>query len=240
MGVGKALCNALAALLVVAAGGCDIFDFEVDLAPQTFRLDFGQQSGTVPTVACDATADVCGSAPTLALDTSSTTGAPSEVEVALGCDGNTGTCFAQANARVAQGVAVLQDDGFWSRVGRNALSFVQLADIGYTIPSNTLTFEVPQIDIYAGPAGSLRETDAGVAVVGSTQPIPAGTVITDEQHLVIDDGTPARGLIEDAIENKRDFVFIVVAAPRMGAGSTFPAGAVQIDIFPSLIVGLPR
>ena len=54
--------GALATLLAVAAGGCDVFDFSVELSPQTFKLDFGQQSGTMPAVACSDVPDVCAGA----------------------------------------------------------------------------------------------------------------------------------------------------------------------------------
>ena len=158
---------------------------------------------------------------------------PSDVEVALGCDDSTDRCFAQASAHLSQPVNVLQDDAFVTRVERHALAFVHLVDVAYTIPSNTLTFEIPQIDIYAGPAGSRRETDPGVAIVGSTQPVAAGTVVTEAQHVTIGDDTPARPFIEDAIENRQEFVFIVVATPRLEAGAPIPAGAVQIDVSPS-------
>jgi hypothetical protein len=241
MARGKLRAGLLAVLLGVGAGGCDVFDFTVELSAQTFTLDFGQQSGTVPTVACSDAADVCGSEmAAVNVDTSSMAGVPSDVEVALACDQSSGQCFAQANARAAQTVAVLQSDDLGDKIARNGLSFVQRVDVGYTIPFNTLTFEIPQIDVYAGPAGSVRETDPGVAAVGSTQPIPAGVAITDEQQISITDDTPARPVIEHAIEHKQDFVFIVVAAPRMNAGSPVPAGAVQIDVFPSVVVGLPR
>jgi hypothetical protein len=227
----------LAVLLGIPAG-CGVFDFSVDLQSQTFKLDFGQQSGTVPAVACDAAADVCGSTLAVNFDTSSMAGVPSDVEVAAGCDTSSGQCYAQANARAAQSVGVLQDDDFSSKVGRNGLAFVQEIDIGYTIPLNTLTFDIPQLDVYAGPAGSVRETDPGVALVGHTQPIAAGVTTTTQLHMEITDDTPARPVIENAIEHKQDFVFIVVAMPRMDAGMPLPAGAVQIDVFPSIVVGL--
>jgi hypothetical protein len=231
-----------AALLIAAAAGCstDILDVDVDLATQSFALDFGQQSGTIPTASCNDTIvqQVCASAPPIAVDTSSTTGVPSDVEVQLGCDAGSGQCYMQASAHASQPVDVLQDDSFSSRVERHMLSFVQLADVAYTIPVNTLTFDIPQIDIYAGPAGSTRETDPGVALVGSTQPIAAGTVVTEPLHVIIDKDTPARPVIEHAVENKQEFVFIVVAKPRLGAGAPIPAGAVQIDVAPKLVVGL--
>jgi hypothetical protein len=229
--------GALAALLVATAG-CGWFDFDVDLAKQSFTLDFGQQTGTMPTVACDASGGACTAAGSFNFDASSTAGVPSAVDVSVACDTTKQLCYAQANARAAQTVGVLQDDSFSSKVGRNTLSLVKLADIAYTIPSNTLTFDIPHVDVYAGPAGSARETDPGVALVGTTQPIMAGVTSSDAQHLMIGDDSPARPVIEHAVENKQDFVFIVVASPRMDAGSTVPAGAIQIDIAPKLTIGL--
>jgi hypothetical protein len=231
-------------LALAGAGGCsaDVFDVDVALTPRTFLLDFGPDAGTIPTVTCaDAAAQqICGASPTVAVDTSSSTGVPSDVQVALGCDPTTDRCFAQASAHLSQPVDVLQDDAFVTRVERHALSFVQLVDVAYTIPTNTLTFDIPQIDIYAGPAGSRRETDPDVALVGSTQPVAAGAAVTDAQHITISDATPARPVIEHAIENKQEFVFVVVANPRLEAGAPVPAGAAEIDVAPRLTIGLPR
>jgi hypothetical protein len=235
---------AVVAGFTALAGGCaaDVFDVDVALTPRTFALDFGSQAGTIPDVTCtDAIAqEACGASPAVGADTSSTTGVPSDVQVMLGCDATTDRCFAQANAHLSQPVNVLQDDAFVTRVERHALSFVQLVDVAYTIPANTLTFDIPQIDIYAGPAGSTRETDPGVAIVGSTQPVPAGTVVGDAQHVTISDDTPARPLIEHAIKNKEEFVFVVVANPRLDAGAPVPAGSAQLDVAPKLTIGLPR
>ncbi len=226
-------------LLAIAVGSCGLFDFTVNLAPQTFKLDFGQQAGTMPTVACDASAGACNGAASFNFDTTATTpGTPSQVGVTLGCDDASRQCFAQVTARAQTTVGVIQDNSFTSKVERHAVSFVKVADIAYTIPTNSLTFDIPHIDIYAGPAGSTLETDPGVALLGSTQPITAGMTTTEPLHLIVTDDSPARPVIEHAVEHKQDFVFIVVASPRMNAGSPVPAGAIEIDVAPSLTVGL--
>lgn len=243
---GRSVAAGAAGLALVAAlgGGCDadVFDVDVALTPRTFVADFGSQSGTIPTLTCtdEVASQVCGTSPTVGVDTSQATGVPSDVQVTLGCDASTQACFAQATAHLSQPVNVLQDDAFVTRVERHALSFVQLVDVAYTIPVNTLTFDIPQIDIYAGPAGSTRETDPGVAIVGSTQPVAAGTVVNDPLHVTITDDTPARPLIEHAIENQQEFVFVVVTNPRLEAGAPIPGGGVQIDVAPKLTIGLPR
>jgi len=243
MVVGNLRRRALAALLAVGAAasvivGCGLFDFDVDLAPQTFRLDFGQQTGVMPAIACDATAGTCDSAAAFNVDTSAMAGVPSQVELALGCDTGTGQCYAQVNARALQTVGVIQDDSFSSKVERHAVSFVKLADIAYAVTSNTLTFDIPGVAVYAGPAGATRETDPGVALLGTTEPIAAGTTTTGSQHLIITDDSPARPVIEHAVEHKQDFVFIVVASPRLNAGNPVPAGAIDIEVFPKLTIGL--
>jgi hypothetical protein len=56
--------------------------------------------------------------------------------------------------------------------------------------------------------------------------------------MAISDDAPALPVIQHAVEDKQDFVFIVVATPRMNAGMPVPAGTVQIDVYPSIVVGL--
>src|ERR1043165_3750240 len=101
--VGQSIGMMAAGLTVAAlAGGCsaDVFDVDVALTPRTFALDFGSQSGTIPDVTCTGAIaqEACGGSAAVGVDTSSTTGVPSDVQVMLGCDASTARCFAQANA----------------------------------------------------------------------------------------------------------------------------------------------
>jgi hypothetical protein len=234
----RAIRRAVMMVVIVAGAGCGLFDFDVTLAKQTFALDFGQQTGTMPAIACDASAGACDAAASFTVDTSMTSGVPSDVAVTLGCDSASSQCFAQVTARAVQTVGVIQDDSFSSKVERHSLGFVKVGDVAYTIPANTLTFDIPKVDVYVGPAGSTLETDAGVALLGSTDPIAAGATTTTPLHLIIGDDNPARPVIEHAVEHKQDFVFIVVASPRMNAGNPVPAGSIQIEVTPKLVVGL--
>jgi hypothetical protein len=223
-----------------AACSADIFDVQVNLQSQVYRADFGGQMGQIPTLACDPSApQACGEGTSGVVDTTPT-GVPGEVTVALGCDDTTARCFARADARLTMAVDLLQEEDFETKVQRRAVSLVRVVDVGYTVPANTLTFEVPQVDIYAGPEGSRHETDPGVAFVGSTAPIGPGATFTDEQHVAITDDTPAQPVIEDAIRNQRTFVFLVVLSPRLESGSAIPAGAIEIQVSPRLLVGFPR
>lgn len=234
----KAWAAAIATLVV--AGGCsrDVFDVTVNLKTENYRADFGLASGTIPVVACDpAAADACAAGTVVDVTVSSV--APADIQVSTGCDGTTARCFAQASARVPYTVDVFQDDAFTSKVASHVVEFVRVADFAYTVSANTLTFDVPQIDIYVGPEGTTRETDPGVVAVGSTPPLPAGTVLT-AGHLTVDDGSPARAAIEDDIRNERPLTFLIVLAPTLEAGAPVPGGTIQVDVSPQLLVGLPR
>jgi len=225
---------------VAMLGACnpDVFDVSVELAPHAYPADFGPSNGTIPVVACDATMpSVCGTGQTLAVTTAD--GAPADVSVAVGCDSGTARCFAEAHARLGYELDVLQDDAFVTKVERRAISVVRTIDLAYTMPKNTLTFDVPRIDVYVGPAGSTLETDTGVALVDSVSGIAAGTTFIDERrHLTLADASPARTLIEQSIQAKTPFVFLVVTAPRLDAGKPLPGGAFELDVYPTVSLGL--
>jgi len=93
---------------------------------------------------------------------------------------------------------------------------------------------------YTVPSTCARSDCLQSAGFHGTQPVPAGATFADAHHITISDETPARPLIEHAIENKQEFVFVVVTNPRLESGAAIPAGTVQIDVAPKLTVGLPR
>jgi hypothetical protein len=223
----------------VVACSPDITDVDIALASHAYLADFGPSSGTIPTVACDPTMPAsCGAGQTLAVTTTSTA-APADVSVDLGCDPTTTRCFAEAHARLTYELAVLQDDAFVTRVERDVVPVVRSVDLAYAIPMNTLSFDVPRIDVYVGPPGTQTEADTGVVLVDSVTSIVAGTTfVADRRHLTVADGSPARTLIVQSIEAKQPFVFVLVTAPRLEAGAPVPGGAFELDIYPTVGLGL--
>jgi len=223
---------------VVATGcGTDIFNVDVDLQRQTYSADFGNAQGTIPVVACDpAGPDVCGAA----IGTTEVASGTAMAEVQTACDATMLRCFARARAVGANAVNVLQDDAFVTKVERRAVVIVRELDLAITVPVNTLTFDVPALQIYVGPAGSTRETDAGVVPVGVTAPIAAGATVGGDnaRHLVVGDGSPAHTFLSQSVGNKQTMVFLVVMTPRLDAGAAVPAGGIEVDLAPKLTLGL--
>src|ERR1035438_7080596 len=104
-------------------GGCskDIFDVTVELGSETYSADVGQQTGTIPTIACNPHyPGVCSAATVVAPNDVAAAG-PVTVAVTPGRDGTTNLCFAQVSARVVYPVSVLQDDGFVTAVAQRSL-----------------------------------------------------------------------------------------------------------------------
>src|SRR4029077_15706793 len=133
---------------------------------ETYRPDFGAATGTIPVIACDPAAPGACADGTVVDVTAPTKGTPADIQVSTGCDAASDRCFAQASARVPYTVDVFQDDAFTSKDASHVVEFVRIADFAYSVSMNSFTFDVPQIDIYVGPAGTTRETDPGVVAVG--------------------------------------------------------------------------
>jgi hypothetical protein len=239
-GLWPPLVAAGAALMALwLGGGCssDVLDVQVDLQREVFDADFGPPAGNIPDVACDPAAPGACGVGVVGTGTAAAAALPADVSVSVGCDAASARCFGQALAHVPYAVDVLQDDSFTSSVGRRAIGLVRVADLAYTVPINTLTFDLPKIDVYVGPPGTARETDSGVAFVDSTTPIPAAATFTAERHLTLADGSAARALVESSIKAQQPFVVLLVLAPRVEAGKPVPAGGLEVALQPRLTIG---
>ena len=226
----------MAAVLWGGACSSDIFDVNVALASHAYSADFGSATGTIPTVTCaTGMPSICD---TQQRDAVVATPGPTNVSVDIGCDAASMRCFAEATARLTYTLDVLQDNDFITKVERHSTWIVHSVDLAYTVPTNTLTFAVPQVDVYVGPPGTTTETDAGVSFVDSTTPIAAGTTFVDQpMHLTLASGSPARDFIASSVQSKQPIVFVVVMTQRLEAGSPVPAGSLELDISPSLELG---
>lgn len=223
--------------MAMGLAGCglvssDIFDVDVHLQTQPFSHDFGNAMGKVPPVPCSAMMNTCQ----LVKD------ALNDSRVAALCDGT--MCYAQADVTLpSPDIDLSKEKEFQSKVAQKAVQAVRTIDLGYRVVVNTLSFDIPAIDVYVGPSGAMLKTDPGVLPIGTIGPIGKGQRTPDNvlSHLKVADGSKARDyLVGKVMMPKPPFVFLLAASPRLKAGDSLPAGNIEIDVLPTVTVGLPR
>ena len=235
-----AIVVAAAAATGGAACSPDIFDLDLGLGTSAIRLDFGAAGGSgaaggaLPEVTCDPqVANACGDASLLDPAT-----LPDGARVRTGCDSASARCFAEADLSVAIQVAVAEDDSSASDLARQGATLVRTIDVAYVVPTNTLSFDMPAIDLLVGPAGASAAGDTGVVPVGTVAAIPAGQTFTDQaRHLTVPDGSPAHDLLEQSLNDRQPVTLIVTLSPHFDAGAPLPSGLLEINLSPRLTVG---
>ncbi|HET6281103.1 MAG TPA: hypothetical protein VFH73_09055 [Polyangia bacterium] len=222
---------------VFGAAACsrDIFDVDVAFMPQSYAFDFGAQTGDLPVVACDADDDPCTGI-SATLDSDDTIRA-----LRVGCSPTEGRCYVQADAELAVTLSLLEQSDFRTKVQRRGVELVRSIDLAYAIPVNTLSFVIPQVDIYVGPEGTRRFDDSGVLFVDSIKTLPAGAVTElPTHHLVVADHSAARALLADKIIQQQPFVFVLAMSPRLMSGQPIPAGLLTVELHPLMRLGIPE
>lgn len=228
--------NLLLLACVVGTGACssDIFDVDVAFTAQSYAFDFGAQTGQVPVVACSAEDDPCSGVVTA-------TGDDAIRALHVGCSPLEGQCYVQADAELAFTLSILEQTDFRTKVERRSIEVVRSVDLAYAIPVNTLSFDIPQIDIFVGPEGTRRFDDPDVVFVDSIKSVPAGAVTAlPTHHLIVADHSAARTLLQDTIVRQEPFVFVLATSPRLTSGQPIPAGQLTVELHPLVRLGVPR
>jgi hypothetical protein len=226
----------LAGLLLLPQSGCsrDIFDVDVEFETQRYAFDFGAEGGEIPTLACEDPNDACES---IAAELEG--GAPIRA-VRAGCSPAAGQCFLEADAELAVSLSVLTQSDYNSKVQRRAIALVRRIEVAYAVPINTLTFDIPQIDVFVGPDGAQQVSDEGVVLADSVRPLPAGTAsAAPAQSLRLDEGSAAFSVMADAILKQRPFVLVLAMSPRLVGGQAVPAGQLSVEVRPRVRLGVP-
>ena len=212
----------------------NILDTDIRLQRQVYSQDFGKSMGTIPEVPCSAQTDLC----------QQVTDAVGGGQQARGvCDTGAMRCYAEASMTLPYTVNLSQDQAFQSGVAGRVVQFVRAVELGYSLPVNTLTFDIPEVEVFLGPQDAKNKTDPGVVRIGTIGPFSAGQTISDSspRKLAIADGSPARSQLEQNVKNpKVPFVFLISATPRLDSGKPVPAGKLELHVFPKITVGLPR
>src|SRR5262249_36065080 len=135
-----------------AAGGCGLLDIPITLQTQSFMQNFGNSTGTVPPVQCTIAGDPSCNTVTTQVNTAV---ASSGATVPPSCDMsvNPNLCVAQLDATFSYPVTLSKDQSFTTAVAGKAVAVVKSISLKYGIPTNSLTFNIPELDLYIAPQG---------------------------------------------------------------------------------------
>ncbi len=122
---------------------------------------------------------------------------------------------------------------------------VQVKEVHYWTPQNSLTFATPLIDLYVGPKGTEKKTDPGVRKIGALDPIaahertacvtgnPPGTVYSACRANLTEEG---KALLGGFAQNfKTPFVLLLLGPVTAPA----PAGKIDLVIQPTIEFEIP-
>jgi hypothetical protein len=222
-------------VLGAATGGCGLIDIPITLQTQSYKANFGNASGTVTAVPCTMMTDPC----TAAANQVAASAAQSGATITGRCDTATSTCTAQVDATVAYPVNLAQDAGFNDGVAGKVVTVVKSISLGYGIPMNSVTIDIPQLDLYIAPQGVTKIPDSRAIFVDKipaiarrqTRPEGSGTI-------TIDTNSPAGAIFVDSIKNpSKPFTLLVNTKPTVKANDPLPAGQITITVTPKIIVG---
>jgi hypothetical protein len=222
---------------VLAAAGCINLgsnqpSITYDLDAQEFMPpDFGNQMGKVPTVDCTANAGVCAAVQ-----------APPGTTAT--CEAASHLCVIQADVRLIQTIDLSKQKGFPSSVANTSLiHHVEVNEVRYWTPTNTLSFATPPINISIGSQTVQSETDPGATQLGTLPSLAAMTVTACHGGTpgtpngaclmpLTDAGKMVLGRL--AKDYKTPFNVIVSAHLVAHAGDPVPAGRLDIFVQPEI------
>lgn len=229
----------LAGLFVGAAsGGCGLFDIPITLSTQEYKQNFGNSTGTVPSVSCTTQTDPCSQAASqvgsaLAANGATVTGV---------CDTSAMKCTAKLDATVSYSLSLANDQSFATSVAGKVVSVVHSISLKYGVPKNTATFNIPQLDLYIAPQGTTKIDDPKAVYIDKIPMLTKGQVIADGANsITVDTASKAGAQFIYYVQNpNQTFVLLVNAKPVVRAGDAMPAGELWLRVTPVITVGLPR
>ena len=194
------------------------------LSPQEFNEDFGSaQPSTLPVVPC-ASDITCKALPAQANATAS-------------CDLGAGKCILTVEVRSPpQTINLTQQSGFPATVANSsAVQDVQVNQVKFWAPTNTLSFNTPPIAVWVGPQSVMKETDAGAVQFGTIPTVAKGQPIqqASAQDVALSDagknslGTFARSF-------KTPFNVLAVAQIIVHGGDPIPSGRIDLFVQPTV------
>jgi hypothetical protein len=155
------------------------------------------------------------------------------------CDTTSRTCTARVDATVSYPVDLSKDQGFTTQVAGKVVTIVKSISLEYGVPMNTVTIDIPQLDLYIAPQGVTKLPDSRAVFVDKIPAIAKRRTLPDGSGTItIETSSPAGALFVDSIKNPaKPFTLLINTKPVVKAGDPLPAGQMTINVTPKIVVG---
>jgi hypothetical protein len=221
------------ASLLAAGAGCGLIDTSsvtetaFDLPAKSYSFDastFNAPAGITQEIPCGAPPLIDCCTPPLGADCTATPLACEQNE--NGMDVCTATMTVSQASMVNLGAEVPQLSGFTGYVN------IKIKRIGYTVTTNTLNIDLPDVALYLAPAGVMDPADPSARKFGTLPSIPAGTPTAGDVSLEWNAGEVFSSFTQDI-----SIPFNVIATTTLRVTRS-PTGRIDLTISGKLAASL--
>jgi len=225
----------VASVLALGLSGCglissDVTETSFDLPPRMYSFDaatFNAPSGITSEVPCGVApvVDCCNPTPPLPAPDCSTT--------PLTCEQNeNGMMVCTAMVTVSQGSTVNLGQEVPQLSGFTGVVNIKIKRIGYTVTTNTLNIDLPDVVLYLAAQGVTDPADPSARKFGTLPSIPAGTTVVGDVILENDAGNVFNSFTQNIAT---PFNFIAATTLRV---TRSPTGRIDMTISGKLAASL--
>lgn len=225
----------VASVLALGISACglissDVTETSFDLPPRMYSFDastFNAPSGIASEVPCGVApvADCCNPTPPLP--------APDCSATPLTCEQNeNGMMVCTATVTVSQGSPINLGQEVPQLSGFTGIVNIKIKRIGYSVTTNTLNVDLPDVILYLAPQGVTDPADPSATKFGTLPGILAGTTVTGDVILEPN----AAGVLNSFAQNiATPFNFIAATTLRV---TRSPTGKIDLTISGKLAASL--
>jgi hypothetical protein len=219
-------CCALFAAVLTGCGliSSDVTDFDLNLPDKTFSIDTAgwsideAEAQTFLGTSCSAVPTVCMSAAEAACENCSGE-----------CNAGSQKCDLTLSVSLHTPVNLLMEKPELKQIDDKPIIDVTIDAVTFEVTSNTLNVDTPQMNVFVAPISVTDANDPMAKLIGTVEPIPAGTV-TDAPKSLAFTATGKADLVTTMSSFRTPFNILVGSELLVREGTPVPTGKLDAII----------
>lgn len=214
--------------LAITLSGCGLISSDVT----NFNLDLPDKKFSIDTASWDVDPQMAMTVLDTPCSASSQCNAAAEAACAMDCSGTCNAnmrCTINLDVGLHTQVNLLTEKPELQQINDKSVIEVTIDDVTYTVETNTLNVDTPELAVYVAPVTVMSPTDPMAKRIGTIAPVPAGMTITTASKMTF---TPdGRANLTATMGNyKTPFNLIVGSTLAVTAGTPVPQGRLDATI----------